>query len=97
MRTRQEYDRAFAIVRAAIAQWDPYILFGSGSPPDEFDGEIARLLPRIRDARAPSDVAVAIADVFGAAFEEPAFTATNCAAVGAIVYSGLESAGLLSR
>ena len=95
MRTRQEYDRAFAILRDAIGRWDPYALMANGSPPDEFDGPIAAILPILRNARNPADVAAAISSVFSRAFEEKGFEPAACADVGVDVFARLQSEGLL--
>jgi len=48
MKTREEHDAAFRVVRAAIASWDPYRMLGGGAPKGEWDHEIARRLPRIK-------------------------------------------------
>ncbi len=95
MRTRQEYDRAFAIVRDAIARWDPYDLLASGSTTDEFDGEVAAILSRLRDVHTPADVAAAISVVFSGAFQKEGFEPTVCVDVGADVFARLQSEGLL--
>jgi hypothetical protein len=53
--SRDDYDRAFAIVRKVIAEWDPYGLIGGGAPLDEWDSAVAKILaqvPRFAGARA---------------------------------------------
>lgn len=65
MKTREEYDDGFRIVRAALASWDPFGLLGAGAPEDEWDHEVVSLLPRIQRAKTPGDVAREIAVLFG--------------------------------
>jgi hypothetical protein len=65
MKTREEYDDGFRIVRAALASWDPFDLLVAGAPEDEWDHKVESILPRIQRARTPADVAREIAVLFG--------------------------------
>jgi uncharacterized protein DUF1871 len=95
MKTRSDYDAAIDLVASVINAWDPYSLIQGGSPPDEFEAEIATLVPRIKHIHSPDDAAREIATIFAAAFE-PHFTPEVCAKVGAQLYSRLQEAGLLA-
>ena len=97
MRTRLQYDQAFQIVREVVASWDPYNLIASGGPPDEFDGVIARLLPRLQNVASGAEAAEAVSVVFGDAFGETGFDVGSCADVGKQLHDRLAAAGLLAR
>ena len=95
MRTRREYDRAFQIVRDVIARWDPYGLIGQGAPTDEFDDEIAQLLPYLQRAKSGSELGDAVLRVFAQTFGEAGFDIGSCRKVGEELYTDLTKAGLL--
>ncbi len=95
MKTRTDYNAALDVVASVINAWDPYSLLSGGSPPDEFEAEIAALVPRVRHIHSPEGAAREIAVVFAAAFE-PHFTPEVCAEVGAQLYSRLPEADLLA-
>jgi hypothetical protein len=95
MKTRGDYDATLDVVAAVINAWDPYSLLEGGSPPDEFDAEIAALVPRIRHIHSEEDAAREIATVFTKAFD-PTFTPEACTEVGAQLYSRLREASLLA-
>ena len=95
MKTRSDYDAALDVVASVINAWDPYSLLEGGSPPDEFEAEVAALVPRIRHIHSQEDAAREIATVFAAAFGSH-FTPEVCAKVGAQLYSRLQEASLLA-
>ena len=95
MKTRSDYDAALDVVASVINAWDPYSLLEGGSPPDEFDAEIAALVRRIRHIHSEGDAAREIAAVFATAFD-PTFTPEACAKVGAQLYSRLQETDLLT-
>jgi hypothetical protein len=95
VRTREQYDQALTICRAAVTQWDPFSLLAGGAPADEYDLEVVSLVPKLRNARSSSDVATAIAEVFGGSFGT-SVGPDECANVAAGIYAHLDSAGLLS-
>ncbi len=95
MKTRSDYDAALDIVASVINAWDPYSLLEGGSPPDEFEAEIAALVPRIRHIHSEGDASREIATVFAKAFDTT-FTPGICAKVGAQLYSRLQEASLLA-
>jgi uncharacterized protein DUF1871 len=86
---------SITICRDAVAQWDPFSLLAGGAPADEYDLEISSLMPKLRNARSSSDVASAIAEVFGASFGA-SIGPDECANVAAGIYARLDSAGFLS-
>jgi hypothetical protein len=95
MKTRKEYDDAFRIVRAAVASWDPFGILGGGAPKDEWDHEIARLLPKIQRALTPADVAREIAVAFGESIEGTPISAEEIDDVATGIFVRLKTAGLL--
>ncbi len=95
MKTRSDYDDALNVVASVINAWDPYSLIEGGSPLDEFEAEIAALVPRIRHIHSEGDAAREIATVFATAFD-PTFTPEACAKVGEQLYSRLRQADLLA-
>jgi Domain of unknown function (DUF1871) len=97
MRIRADYDRAFAVVRDVIHEWDPYALIGGGAPPDEWDGEIASLVAQIPRIKSQNDAADAVSRVFSSAFQPEGFSPADCAEVGRRLYSSLADSGLLAR
>ncbi len=44
MAARPDDDRALAVVRNLIREWDSYSLIAGGAPSDEWDGEIAAVV-----------------------------------------------------
>jgi hypothetical protein len=95
MRDRHQYDLAFALVREAVAQWDPLGLIGGGAPADEWDAEVARLLPRLERARSPEEAGAAVTAVFGETLRDSAPDEASCVRFGRELHSRLTSAGLL--
>lgn len=57
-------------VSAAIAAADPIRLLELGAPGDEYDPEVALILPRLPDARASADVRRIVREVFARKFGE---------------------------
>ena len=97
LRNRADYDRAFAVVRTAINEWDPYGLVGGGGPADEWDSEVASIvaqIPRISSAR---DAAHAVSRTFAGSLDHKGFSPEDCEAVGVQLFEGLVSAGILDR
>jgi hypothetical protein len=95
MKTRSDYDAALNVVASVINAWDPYSLIEGGSPSDEFEAEVAALVPRIRHMHSEGDAAREIATVFVKAFDST-FTPEACGRVGAQLYSRLQEADLLA-
>jgi hypothetical protein len=95
MKARSDYDAALDVVASVVNAWDPYSLIKGGSPSDEFEAEIAALIPRIRHIHSEEGAAREIATVFTRAFD-PTFTPGSCAKVGAQLYSRLQEANLLA-
>jgi hypothetical protein len=95
MRTRADYDRAFAVVREVIHEWDPYALIGGGAPRDEWDSEIASLVAQVPRIKSENDAAHAVSRVFSSAFQPDGFSPADCAEVGKRLYSSLVDSALL--
>ncbi len=93
--TRDEYDEAFALVKAAIADWDPYSLLATGSPDDEFDDQVARILAGLSDISSDKDLSKLVSAVFSASFEKEYFSPSDCAEVGGELFRLLRSRGVL--
>ena len=97
MKTRADYDIALLIVKSVLAEWDPYYLLKNGAPADEFDGEAAKVLMKMRSVRTPQDAAAAVSSVYSASFGATGFSAPDCAEVGSRLFSRLQGAGLLEH
>jgi hypothetical protein len=95
MQNRAEYDRAFAVVRGVIHDWDPYSLIRGGAPADEWDSEIASLVDQIPRIHSPDDAIDAVSRVFSAAFEPEGFAPADCTDIGHRLYSALTASGVL--
>jgi len=97
MKSRPDYDHALQVIREVVHRWDPYQLLRSGSPPDEFDCEIAAVARQIPRIRSKTDAAHALSRVFSSAFERERFSPEACAAPGAELYQALSAGGLLDE
>ena len=96
MNDRRDYDRATEIIGGIIRAWDPYCLLAEGTPPDELDGEIAKITAKARSFHTPSDVAKAISDVFAASFgQDEKFSPTDCSEPAEKIFLELGRAKLL--
>jgi hypothetical protein len=95
MKTREEYEEGIRILRTAVASWDPFGLLGGGAPEDEWDEEIASLLPKIQRAKTPADVAREIAVVFGGGIGGTSISIKETSDVAANIFLRLKTAGLL--
>ena len=92
---RKQWKKVEAVVRAVIHKWDPYSLIEGGAPEDEWDGEILKIVGRVRGIKSPTDAAVAVSDVFSSAFELEGFKKEDCAEVGQRLFDALKEAGLI--
>lgn len=96
MRTRADYDRAFAVVRKVIHEWDSCALIGGGAPFDEWDREIASVVAQMPRIKSQNDAAHAVSRVFASAVQPEGFSPTDCAEVGRRLYLSLADSGLLA-
>lgn len=96
MQRRSDHDRAFAVIREVIHEWDPYALILSGALSDEWDSEIASLVAQIPRIRSAGDAIHAVSRVFTAAFEPEGFGVPECTLVGTRLYEALAEARLLA-
>ncbi len=96
LRTRQDYETAFAIVREAISRWDPDGLLGGGAPPDEWDSEVAKVVAKIPRMTCGNDVAEALSAVFAGPQGLQTFQATELRTIGAQLFDALSKANLLA-
>jgi hypothetical protein len=96
MQTHSDYERAAAIVRAIIHQWDPYHLLEGGAPLDEWDNEIAQIVIQISQITSASDAATVISRVFSAAFQPEGFTPEDCTEVGQQLFSALKTGDIIT-
>jgi hypothetical protein len=94
MKDKADYKLAIKIVGTVIRAWDPYALLAGGSPKDEFDAEIARVVTQIPRINSSQDAAFAISRVFSASFESEYFTPEACAEVGAELFKALSENGI---
>jgi len=54
---KRRYLRLRAAVSEAVNRADPVGLLEIGAPSDEYDPEVGTVLPRLREAKSPGDVA----------------------------------------
>ena len=77
MNKKNEYKKAFSIVKQVIAKIDPYSLLETGSPQDEFDSEVGSIVKQLPRCKSSIDIAHTIARVltssFGDKFEPDEF------------------------
>jgi hypothetical protein len=62
--TKTDYENAVLAVREVIHAWDPYSLLAGGAPSDEFDGEIEKLVAKIRTISSEKDASESVKEVF---------------------------------
>lgn len=91
LRTKRDYNHAFALVREVVCTWDPYRLVENGAPQDEFDHEIAELVASIPRIRTEDDAAQAISVIFARAFDPDSFAPDSCADVGRQLFERLKA------
>ena len=94
MKTKRDYKTAFTIVKEAIAKADPYSLLKTGSPDDEFDGEVRFIVSQLPRCKSPNDVARAIAKTFTSTFGEE-FKPEQFEQQGEEVFRSLREQGLV--
>jgi hypothetical protein len=92
---RDDYDRAFAVVRKVIAEWDPYGLIGGGAPLDEWDSAVAKIVAQIPRIGSATDAAHAVSRTFSHELEGVGFSPDDCAAVGSQLFEALVNASIL--
>ena len=57
-----------ALIGEIIREWDPEKLLAGGAPPDEYDPEIAQILPHVRRIQSSADAAAVVSNVFASNF-----------------------------
>ena len=67
---RREYRPVRTAVAAIIAKADPINLLALGAPGDEYDGEVAVIVPQLTAARGPEDVRTIVRAEFVRRFGE---------------------------
>lgn len=92
---RDDYDRAFAVVRKVIAEWGPFGLIGGGAPLDEWDSAVAKIVAQIPRMASANDAAQAVSRTFSRDLEGAGFSAAECAAVGSQLFEALVNASIL--
>ena len=65
-----DYAQLFRDVRAIVNRHDLMGLIAMGCPEDEYEPEVERILPKLRDAGAATDVEAIVQDVFIEMFSE---------------------------
>lgn len=96
MQSHAEYDRAIAVVRDVIHEWDPYSLIDAGSPSDEWDCEIASVVAEVSRIKSPEDATNTVSRVFSAAFQPEGFGPVDCKDIGCRLFSALRNAGIVT-
>ncbi|MGZ3687308.1 MAG: hypothetical protein ACXVBW_03350 [Bdellovibrionota bacterium] len=92
---KKKYSELADIVREVINKSDPYSLLAGGSPPDEFDSEISKIVPEAIKPSTNREFAAHIAKVFGDSFGHKDFTVENCLGMADEIRSKLKRKGLL--
>jgi hypothetical protein len=92
---RDDYDRAFAIVRDVIAEWDPYDLIGGGAPLDEWDSAVAKIVAQLPRIASATDAAHAVSRTFSSELGGEGFSPGECADVGSQLFEALVNARIL--
>lgn len=65
---KKQYGSLFNQIAEILNQHDPAYLTRHGAPPDEYEGETSRILPRLKNAKSVSEVRRIIYDVFDQSF-----------------------------
>ena len=97
MQTRDDYEKALAVVSDVVPQWDPYRLLEAGAPATEYEAEVAKVVTFIPRIRTAEDAAQVLSSVFSEAFEQHLFTQQACAEPGSLLFSRLAQSGLASQ
>jgi hypothetical protein len=95
MNRKQEYTRAFEIVRGVVHAWDPYGLIAHGAPRDEFDREVACVVAQIPRIGSAFDAALALSRVFSSSFESERFEPEHCRDAGDRLFECLRQEGFV--
>jgi uncharacterized protein DUF1871 len=95
MNTREDYEKALAVIGDVIRSWDPYSLIEGGAPRNEFDSEVAQLVTYVPKLRSSKDAAEAVSTVFSNAFDPEKFSVVQCAPVGQRLFQRLSKEGLV--
>jgi hypothetical protein len=90
---QKAYSDAKKIISDCINNWDPMGLFPD-APNDEYELEINRIIPQIRDMSSPENTSKIISQMFTEYFDEE-FTTKVCTEVANEIFTKLESAQLL--
>jgi hypothetical protein len=91
---KERYRLLQELVGEIIRESDPERLLAGGAPPDEYDGEIARILPYVRHIQSAADAASVVAGVFESAFGRNN-SSEAYAAVGELLFSALREHGFV--
>ena len=91
------FHQRFDLVRKVIHQWDPYRLLESGSPGDEFDGEIMAVVRQIDRIHSATDASQVISRVFSSSFEPEMFQVEQCRDVGHKLYEALIQSDIIQN
>ena len=92
---RKDYDRAFAVVRTTINEWDPHGLIAGGSPLDEWESEVASIVAQIPRIRSAKDAAHAVSRTFSGSLTSAGFSPADCEGVGTQLYQALLEANVI--
>ena len=87
MNGKKKYQAMFNELKALINAWDPYGLIEEGSPTDEFESEIAKILVGLSKCKSSEDTTKLIAGIFRQSFEVSKFSDDYCKQIGDKVYA----------
>lgn len=60
----KEFGELFEEISRILYLHDPLDVASSGAPPDEYDGEAAEIIPRLKDCKAPQDARKVLHEIF---------------------------------
>ncbi len=71
---KKEYKELFEAVRAIFIERDPMGFIAGGSPKDEYDAEVGKILPALKECSSEDDVRKVIQRIFQKQFDVKATT-----------------------
>lgn len=70
---KEKYKSIFASIRDIIIRYDPMDLIKAGAPVDEYDMEVGKILPRLKECLDVDDVNSVMIEIFRDCFNETNF------------------------
>ena len=77
MSSKKEYKELFKTIRLIFIGKDPMGFISGGSPQDEYDTEVSKILPALKDCKSVHDIQNVIIRVFEEQFDVKAISGFN--------------------